>query len=181
MSTRALHQERWRRTTDNSARDVPVERRRRGRQRGRTRVPRGVDRCCTGDDGLDRAADAKTDDGSRGSGSRTRAGGWAAVLGTGVDTNNRIRGDLRVVLLDPILDCVVEILCVAWSTTTGWGSKGGCGCGGGAGALIRASRSGPSMVNVNDVDGCGRGGAEKEPRRNVLVMSKKNTNLKAFK
>ena len=71
--------------------------------------------------------------------------------------------------------------CAAWSTTTGWGSEGACGCGGGAGASIRASGSGPSMVNVKDVDGCGRGGAEKEPRRNVLVMSKENTNLKAFK
>ena len=71
--------------------------------------------------------------------------------------------------------------CAAWSTTTGWGSKGGWGCGGGAGALMRASGSGPSIVIVNDVDGCGRGGAEREPRRNMLVMSKKNTNLKAFK
>ena len=61
--------------------------------------------------------------------------------------------------------------CAAWSTTTGWGSEGGCGCGGGAGASMRASGSGPSIVIVNDVDGCGRGGAEREPRRNMLVMS----------
>ena len=34
--------------------------------------------------------------------------GWAAVLGTGVDADHRIGGDLRVVLLDPILNGFVE-------------------------------------------------------------------------
>ena len=61
--------------------------------------------------------------------------------------------------------------CAAWSTTTGLGSKCGCGCGIGAGTSMRASGSGPSIVIVKEVDGCGRGGAEREPRQNVLVMS----------
>ena len=71
--------------------------------------------------------------------------------------------------------------CAASSTTTAWGSGGGWGCGCSAGAPRRASGGGPLMVRRSCVEGCGRGGAEREPRQNVLVMSKKNTNLKAFK
>ena len=45
------------------------------------------------------------------------------------------------------------------------------GCGGGGGASMRAFGSGPSIMIVNEVDSCGRGGAKREPRQNVLVMS----------
>ena len=61
--------------------------------------------------------------------------------------------------------------CAAWSTKTGWGSGGGSGCGIGACASMKVYGSGPSIVMVKVVDGCGRGGAEMEPRRNMLVMS----------
>ena len=62
----------------------------------------------------------------------------------------------------------------AASTYTGCGGKGGSGCktGAGACALMRSSGIGPWTVIVKVVDGCGRGGADREPRRNVLIMSK---------
>ena len=60
-----------------------------------------------------------------------------------------------------------------YSTYTGWGGKGGSGCKTGAGACaLRSSGSGPCTVIVKVVDDCGRGGADREPRRNVLIMSK---------